>query len=199
MISNFPKSHELHKIINKNNNKISYSCSPNIGTIIAGHNKKLMDDFYKQQNPANRMASTCNCRRGQTCPFDGNCLQKDTLYKATITAQGVPTKYYIGIAATTFKARYSNHKSSLSNRNYSQSTTLSTYFWKLKDRGNNPSVSFSSIRVVPSYTPEYGKCRLCTAEKVEILNSDQSLIINKRQEILSVCRHKKRYKLENNG
>ena len=121
------------------------------------------------------------------------------LYKATITAPGVPTKYYIGIAATTFKARYSNHKSSLSNRNYSQSTTLSTYFWKLRDIGKNPSVSFSSIRVVPSYTPEYGKCRLCTAEKVEILNSDQSLFTNKRQEILSVCRHKKRFKLEDNG
>ena len=196
MISHFPKHHDLHKLINKNNNKISYSCTPNIGMIIAGHNKKLLDDFYKERNPANHFARTCNCRANNVCPLDGNCLQKNTLYNAKITAFGAPTKNYIGIAATTFKERHSNHKSAFNNRGY-QPTTLSTYYWKLKDRGKNPNVSFSTIRVVPSYSPECDRCRLCTAEKIEIMNTDPSLIVNTRKEILSVCRHKKKFMLEN--
>ena len=47
MLKNFPKSHELHKLINKNNNKISYSCTPNMSMIIAGHNKKLLKNTMK--------------------------------------------------------------------------------------------------------------------------------------------------------
>ena len=35
----FPKEHMFHKIFNKNTIKVSYSCMPNIGTIISGHNK----------------------------------------------------------------------------------------------------------------------------------------------------------------
>ena len=37
----FPKHHRLHKICNKNNTKISYSCMPNMSAVILRHNKKL--------------------------------------------------------------------------------------------------------------------------------------------------------------
>ena len=161
-----------------------------MGMIIAGHNKKLLDNFRKEQNPVNQLAPTCNCRVRRDCPLDGNCLQVDTLYNAKITTPGEPTKNYIGIAATTFKLRYSK-------QNHSQSTTLSKYYWQLKDQGKNPSVSYSIIRVAPSYTPESGRCSLCTAEKLEILKSDQSKIVNSRNEIMAKCRHKAKFKLDN--
>ena len=39
----FPPQHRLHKILNRNSIKISYSCMPNMQTIITGHNKKLLE------------------------------------------------------------------------------------------------------------------------------------------------------------
>ena len=37
----FPTNNHLHKIFNGNTVKVSYSCTPNIGSIIKSHNKKL--------------------------------------------------------------------------------------------------------------------------------------------------------------
>lgn len=51
----FPKDHKLNKIFNKNNVKISYSCMPNMESIITAHNKNIM---YKNDTP---LLKTCNC------------------------------------------------------------------------------------------------------------------------------------------
>ena len=37
----FPQNKQLHKIFNRNTVKVSYSCTPNVGSIIKSHNKKL--------------------------------------------------------------------------------------------------------------------------------------------------------------
>ena len=37
---NFPTQHSLHKILNRRTIKLSYSCTSNMQSIIAGHNKK---------------------------------------------------------------------------------------------------------------------------------------------------------------
>ena len=54
----FPHHHRLHKIFNKNNIKVSYSCVPNMAAIIFKHNKIAL------QNRANPRRTTlpCNCR-----------------------------------------------------------------------------------------------------------------------------------------
>ena len=36
----FPPGHPLRPIFNRNTLKISYSCMPNMGAVLAGHNKK---------------------------------------------------------------------------------------------------------------------------------------------------------------
>ena len=38
----FPPHHKLHKLFNRNNVKISYSCLPNIKSIINAHNRKVL-------------------------------------------------------------------------------------------------------------------------------------------------------------
>ena len=48
----FPKSNPLHKIFNRNTIKLSYSCMPNVRTIISNHNKSELNkpeqtDFIK--------------------------------------------------------------------------------------------------------------------------------------------------------
>ena len=197
MLKNFPKSHELHKLINKNNNKISYSCTPNMSMIIAGHNKKLLKKYHEDSSREINVPRTCNCRAPRSCPLDGNCLQKDILYNGKCTADNEPSKNYIGLTATTFKERFGTHKQSFNHRKHSHSTTLSSHFWNLKDSGKNPSVKFSIIRHVKSYSPETGKCPLCTQEKLLILKTDPATITNTRSELMSHCLHKRRFLLQN--
>ena len=49
----FLKTHPLHKIFNPHTLKLSYSCMPNIKTIISSHNKKLLSDYNQSQNLTN--------------------------------------------------------------------------------------------------------------------------------------------------
>ena len=42
----FPPKYNIHPVFNKNNVKVSYSCMPNMGTIINNHKKKIL---VKQQ------------------------------------------------------------------------------------------------------------------------------------------------------
>ena len=40
----FPKGHKLSKVFNRNNVKASYSCMPNVASIISTHNKKVLNN-----------------------------------------------------------------------------------------------------------------------------------------------------------
>ena len=115
LFNRFPKSHRLHKLLNKNNTKISYSTTPNIAQIIAGHNKKIIQEFLDKKEQAknpNKVIKTCSCNPGKKCPLDGKCLTENVLYKATCTADQEPKKEYLGIAATDFKKRFNNYTAS---------------------------------------------------------------------------------------
>ena len=50
----FPKTHQLHKLLNCNNVKVSYSSLPNFKSVINGHNKDILNE---QEKPSLR-----NCR-----------------------------------------------------------------------------------------------------------------------------------------
>ena len=50
----FPKAHQLHKLFNHNNVKVSYISLPNFKSVINGHNKDILN---KEEKP-----SPCNCR-----------------------------------------------------------------------------------------------------------------------------------------
>ena len=53
----FPKNHQKSKIFNKNNMKVSYSCTDNLQTIIKKHNRKILKTS-KTPSTENK----CNCR-----------------------------------------------------------------------------------------------------------------------------------------
>ena len=57
-------------------------------------------------------------------------------------------------------------------------------------------VTFQLLRVVPSFTPESGRCALCSAEKLAIMKADPRKTLNKRTEIMATCRHKRKFILE---
>ena len=163
-----------------------------MGQIIAGHNKKLLQEYYEESEKEKIIITrTCNCRDKPSCPLQGKCLMRDIIYKGNISAENIDDKQYIGLTATTFKERFANHKKSLNTPKYAQSTTLSSYFWQLKGEDKNPRVNFSVLKQSKSFTPEIGKCYLCIAEKLQILKADPTKTINKRSEIMSTCRHKR--------
>ena len=52
----FGRNHKCHKIFNRNNVKISYSCIDNIKNVISSH-KKEITNFYNEMK-----GKTCSCR-----------------------------------------------------------------------------------------------------------------------------------------
>ena len=54
----FPKNHWYSKIFNKNNIKVSYSCTDNLQTIIKKHNRKILETSKTPSTENN-----CNCRK----------------------------------------------------------------------------------------------------------------------------------------
>ena len=100
----FPKSHVLHKIINRNTVKISYKCMPNMQTIISRHNSKIL-----KNGPGTSDPPPCNHRQGNVCPLGGKCKTPSVVYKATVTSDN-SVETYTGLSEGPFQQRFQNHK-----------------------------------------------------------------------------------------
>ena len=118
-IKHFPQHQKFHKIFNRNNIKVSYSCMPNIKSAINSHNRKIL------HSPVNNQSRTCNCINKTACPLQEKCLSENTLYQADISSGNFQTKIYYGISETKFKTRYSNHKKSFNHEKHKNDTQLS--------------------------------------------------------------------------
>ena len=70
---------------------IYISCTPNVGSIIKSHSKKLTNAKKKQ-------TKHCKCRKKQECPLEGKCRSDDIIYKCVVTATGHPRNVYLGTA-----------------------------------------------------------------------------------------------------
>ena len=188
----FPKEHKYHKIFNRNNVKVSYSCMPNMKKILNSHNKKILSN--KTSN-----IKTCNCRQKDSCPLDGNCLSTNIIYKATVsTNTPTETKIYIGLCETEFKSRYANHNKAFRHRKYEHETELSKHIWSLKDENKEFKIEWSIIKRATSYSPTSKTCNLCLTEKLMlIIERDKDILLNKRSEIVSKCRHQNKFILKN--
>ena len=66
----FPKNNPLNKIFNRNTMKLSYSCMPNISSIISSHNKSVLTK-EAERNPVTN-TQDCNCRKKETCHYQEN-------------------------------------------------------------------------------------------------------------------------------
>ena len=132
----------------------------------------------------------CNCRKGNECPVDGNCLDEGVVYQATIRRGDGQTDTYIGLTATSFKDRWHNHKSSFKTRNPKNATALSKYIWELEDRNINFDVSWKIVSRAKPINHVTGVCSFCTREKYFIIFKPEMASINSRNEIAGPCLHK---------
>ena len=127
----FPQSHVLHKIFNRNTVKISYYCMPNLKQKIDGNNKSTL-----QKTTTPPVLKACNFRIPTDCPMAGNCLISSVVYLATVTTEdNRPAQTYVGLTENSFKTRFANHKSAFNNPNNCKrlSTELGKHVWCLKE------------------------------------------------------------------
>ena len=196
----FPPHHKFRKIFNKNTVKISYSCMSNMASLIKGHNAKVL----KKSNEITERL--CNCRQKAQCPMDGKCLSSSIVYEATVTDKSETVKKYYGLSEGSFKIRHGNHKKAFKDRKYENDTELSKYVWKLKDKEPlqcntelppGTTITWSIAARAQPYQCGTRRCDLCLTEKMLILHSDPEVFLNNRNEVISKCRHKNKFKLKN--
>ena len=183
----FPNGHKLKKIFNRNTIKISYSCMPNVKNIVQQLNTRKGIPQPKAK------AAGCNCRQKPECPMSGNCLEKEIIYKATVESKK-GEESYVGLTENTFKTRYGNHKQSFKKRELSNATELSKYIWKLKDAKEEYKISWEIISKGTTYNNRTKYCGLCNLEKYFIIREGAGTL-NRRFEMVSACRHARKYLL----
>ena len=76
---------------------------PNMKKDISKHKAKILRDPKDDKD-----SLSCNCRAGREYPLDGQCLQKNVVYRVDVECINV-TKMYYGLTEQTFKARWNNH------------------------------------------------------------------------------------------
>ena len=155
---------------------------PNIKQTIDGHDKTKLS-----QTTTTSEESTCNCRTKEECPMSKKCLVESIVYQATVcTNDNSPPQTYVGLTENAFKTRYYNHKTSFTLYEKRNSTELCKYVWQLKRK----------VRAKP-YSPASNRCNLCLWEKYYIICKPELATLNKRNELVSSCRHAKKFLLTN--
>ena len=171
----FPKNHRYNKIFNKNNIKVSYSCTDNLQTIIKKHNRKILET---SKTPSTENNS--NCRKKNDCPLKNNSLTSSVVYNANVTIKSDTTgKNYIGLLEGNFKG-YTQHKLSFRKRNYSNSTELSKHIWTLKDSNTNSTVNWSILATTPAYSNKSKRCHTCLTEKLYLVRAKKPSLLKQK-------------------
>ena len=168
---------------------------PNIKTVISMHNSKTLNK-YEPKQPDN--TNNCNCRVKLDCPLENKCLTKSVIYQATVTREDNMTKEtYIGLTENTFKSRYAGHIHTFKHEEKRNATTLSEHIWKLRDMNAQYSIAWKIVSRAKPYSTGSKKCNLCTEEKYFIIYKPKMSTLNKRNELTSTCRHRKKHLLCN--
>ena len=159
--------------------------------IITQHNAKVLN-ATKTLNEAR----LCNCRNKQSCPLDGKCLSLSIVDRAEVTSDN-NTKIHYGASEGEFKTRYNNHTKSFRHKKYCSETELSKHIWSLKDNNINYTLRWAMESLPSPYKCGSKRCDLCLTEKLYIIKAVTRHLLNKRNELISKCRHKNKYLLSN--
>ena len=189
----FPESHVLHKIFNRNTVKVSYCCMPKLKQKIDGNNKSTL-----QKTTTPPVLKACNCRIPADCTMAGNCLTPCVVFQAIVTIEdNRPAQTYVGLPENSFKARFPNHKSSFNNPNKRLSTELSKHAWCLKEASLKFHIIWKILKQTSPYNPVSKRCNLYLWEKYLIICRPEIATLNKRNELVTSCRHAKKFILKN--
>ena len=181
----FPPGHPLHHLLNRNTVKISYKCLPNMKSILAKNNSRVLNTQAGQEE----QIFGCNCRIKAECPLPGQCKTPTLIYQATVETD-TSKETYVGLSAPPFKNRFYGHKGSFTHEENRKETTLSKHIWELKDRNSPFTLSWKIVSRAQPFCQVTGLCQLCTREKFIIGFKSEICSLNTRHELLNSCRHK---------
>ena len=102
------------------------------------------------------------------------------------------------MTANEFKQRYGNHKTTFNNKKYEHSSELSKHIWSLKDKNRKFKISWKILCHAQEYSNRTKRCNLCLQEKFFIIARSEMATLNKRTEMISTCRHSRKFLLANN-
>ena len=173
MGKHFPKTHQLHKLFNRTNVKVSYSSLPNFKSVINGHNENILNEQEK--------TSPCNCRDKTSCPLNGSCQHKNLVLALQNIHLKIDSRNIIILSSTSQRETQQNF--------------LISFGGKKKEK-INVDLDWSILDKAKPYSPASKKCMLCLTEKYHIIFSTKNLL-NKRNEMVTKCRHENKFYLAN--
>jgi len=100
---------------------------PNMKSTITSHNKSILSNVTPA--PTQQSRDGCNCRKKNEWPLDGQCLQTNVVYQATVTSEA-STESYVGLE-TNFKSATETTTHPFDTQ--AKETKLSKHIWSLKD------------------------------------------------------------------
>jgi len=171
--------------------KVSYSCMENMANIIKKHNATILSP------PPVLDKKMCNCRNKATCPLNGKCLEECVVYKASVSMDSdTSIKHYYGLVEGKFKFRYNQHTHSFKHEENRHETALAKHIWTLKENHQTYSIAWSIAAHASPYKCGTRRCDLCLTEKLTIATADPNTMLNSRDELISTCRHRNKFRLK---
>ena len=182
--------------MNRNTIKLSYSCMPNVKQIIDGYNKAILK-IAETAQPQKDGGKTCSCRKKEDCLLNGECLVNEVVYQATVTTRD-KKETYIDLTGAQFKAGYRNHLMSFRHEKRRNETELSEHLWQLKEANKEIDITWKTLAKAKPYTNLTKRCNLCTIEKFFLICRPHMATLNKRNELVSTHRHRRKFILRLN-
>ena len=126
--------------------------------------------------------------------FTASLFSPYTQNRAVTTREKKET--YVGLTATEFKTRWRNHQMSFKHDKKRNDTELSQYLWELKKKKEQFTMSWKILAKARAYSNLSKRCNLCIEEKYFIISDPQMATLNKRNKLVSTCRHRRNYILK---
>ena len=118
-------------------------------------------------------------------------------YTVATVANSSTTETYTGMTGGPFRKRHYGHDHDMKEENEDEpGTTLSRHVHKLRKAGTSFTIKWDLLEEgLAGYNPTSGQCRLCLLEKFHIMFTPGVATLNRRREVFSSCRHRRKLTL----
>ena len=136
----------------------------------------------------------CNCRKKEDYPLNGECMVDEVVYQATVTTETTQQKHTSASQRTTSRQGMGTIRSvSFSHEKRKSETELSKHIWQLKGENKEFKVTWKILAKAKPYTNITKRCDLCNTEKFFLICRPHMATLNKRNELISTCRHRRKF------
>ena len=126
-----------------------------------------------------------------------SCISSHSHYYNKDKTTNRPPQTYVGLTENSFKTRLANHETSFNSFDKRNATELSKYVWELKNRNIHYTIKWKLLKRAKPYNCASNRCNLCLWEKYFIICKPKMVTLNKRNELVSACRHNEKFLLSN--